>query len=338
MEERDVIIIGAGPAGLSAAIFVRLDGWSTLLLDGGWIGGQGAIAYTVSNYPGFPPGDGAILIDNIEKQVISPPPAGVGAELRYEKVLSLDTENLVVSTEANQYNARSVILATGSRMQRLGIPGEETFLGNGVTYYAKRDFEKFARKRVLVIGGGNTTAKSALVAKQTASEVILVHRREALRAYPAMVGRLQKEGVQIWYNTEVTELKGSDRVESAVLVNNKTGEQKEIDIDWVVVCVGTEPDTQLAEESGVELVGGVVKVDERMMTSKPGVFACGELTGCDRHLITSASQGATVGMAVSEYLALEKIKKGEIFDGAKNGKYADEYLAILDHYSGRNGE
>jgi thioredoxin reductase (NADPH) len=329
MEERDVIIVGAGPAGLSAAIFAQLDVWSTLVLEANWVGGQGAIAYTVTNYPGFPPGDGAILVENMEKQVASPPPAGVGAELRREKVLTLDADDMVVTTEANQYRAKAIILATGSTMQRLGIPGEERFLDKGVSYYAKRDAEKFTGKKVLVVGGGNTTAKSALVAKSTASEVTLVHRRESLRAYPAMVGRLQREGVQIWYNTEVKEIRGNDKVEAAVVVNNKTGEEKEVAIDWMVICVGTEPNAQIARKAGIEMTGSVVKVDGQMMTNKPGVFACGEITGCDRHLITSAAQGAATGMAASEYLALGKVKKGEMFEGAKNGKYADEYLAML---------
>jgi thioredoxin reductase (NADPH) len=329
MEERDVIIVGAGPAGLSAAIFAKLDGWSTLVLEGSWVGGQGAIAYTVVNYPGFPPGDGALLVENLEKQVTSPLPAGVGAELRREKVLTLDADDMVVTTEANQYRAKAIILATGSTMQRLGISGEERFLDKGVSYYAKRDAENFAGKKVLVVGGGNTTAKSALVAKSTASEVTLVHRRESLRAYPAMVGRLQREGVQIWYNTEVKEIRGNDKVEAAVVVNNKTGEEKEVAIDWMVICVGTEPNAQIARKAGMEMTGSVVKVDEQMMTNKPGVFACGEITGCDRHLITSAAQGAATGMAASEYLALGKVKKGEMFEGAKNGKYADEYLAML---------
>jgi len=329
MEERDVVIVGAGPAGLSAAIFTQLDGWSTLVLEGSWVGGQGAIAYTVSNYPGFPPGDGALLVENLEKQVTSPLPAGVGAELKHEKALSLDAGKLVITTETNQCRAKAVILATGSTMQRLGIPGEERFLDKGVSYYAKRDAENFAGKKVLVVGGGNTTAKSALVAKSIASEVTLVHRRESLRAYPAMVGRLQREGVQIWYNTEVKEIRGNDKVEAAVVVNNKTGEEKEVAIDWMVICVGTEPNNELAHEAQIEMAANFVKVNTQMMTNKPGVFACGEITGCDRHLITSAAQGAAAGMATSEYLALEKVKKGEMFEGTKNGKYADEYLAML---------
>lgn len=133
MEERDLVIIGAGPAGLSVAIFTQLDGWSTLVLEGGWVGGQGAIAYTVSDYPGFPPGDGAVLMEHLEKQVTSAPPAGVGAELRRERGVSLNTEDKIATTETNQYKAQAIILATGSTMQRFGVPGEDRFVGKGVT-------------------------------------------------------------------------------------------------------------------------------------------------------------------------------------------------------------
>ncbi len=329
MEERDVIIIGAGPAGLSAALFTQIDGWSTLVLEGNWTGGQGAIAYTVSNYPGFPPGDGALLMENMEKQVTSAPPSGVGAELRYERAVSLKADSKVVVTEKNEYRAQAIILATGSIMQKLGVPGEERFGGKGVSYYARRDVGQFTGKRVLVVGGGNTTAKSALLAKTVASEVTLIHRRESLRAYPAMTRRLQKEGVQVWYNTELMEIRGGDQVEIAVVVNNKTGEQREIRVDWIVICVGTEPDARLAQEVGLEMGGTFVKIDGKMMTSRAGIFACGEITGSERHLITAASEGASAGMAASEHLALEKVKRGEIFEGAKNGKYADEYIALL---------
>ena len=329
MEKKDVIVIGAGPAGLSAAIFTQLDGWSTLVLEANWVGGQGAIAYTVANYPGFPPGDGEVLMNYMRKQVISPPPDGVGAELRRENVLSLDTKNLLVTTESSQYQAKAIILATGSTMQKLGVPGEDKFVGKGISYYAKRGYKQFTGKKILVVGGGNSTAKSALVAKSKANEVILVHRRESLRAYPAMIKRLQKEGIGIWYNAEVKEIKGNSKVEAAVVMNNKTSEQKEIATDWVIICVGTEPNTELAQKAGIEMEGKFVKVDSQMRTNNEGMFACGEITPGHRHLITSASEGASTGMAASEYLALQMVKKGEMFEGAKNGKYASEYLAML---------
>jgi len=329
MEERDVVIVGAGPAGLSAAIFTQLDGWSTLILESNWTGGQGAIAYTVTNYPGFPPGDGAVLMENMERQVTSTPPSGVGAELRHERVVSINAEDKIVTTEVEQYKAQAIIIATGSTMQRLGVPGEERFTGRGVSYYAKRDLGEFTGKSVLVVGGGNTTVKSALLAKGVATSVILIHRRESLRAYPPMTNRLLKEGVEVWYNTELKEIRGSDRVETAVIVNNKSGEEREVGVDWIVICVGTEADTRLARETGLQMTGNFVKINDQMMTSKPGIFACGEITGSERHLITAASEGASAGMAASEYLALEKVKRGEMFEGAKNGKYADEYLAVL---------
>lgn len=329
MEERDVIIIGAGPAGLAAAVFTQLDGWKTLLLEGSWVGGQAAIAGRVGNYPGFLPGDGALLVENMVKQVVLAPPAGVGAELRCEKVTDIDAEKRMVITRNNQYRAQVIILATGSTMQRLGVPGEDTFIGKGVSYYAKRDLNQFAGKKILVVGGGNTTAKSALLTKTLASEVILIHRRDALRTYPVLTKKLVKEGVQVRYNTELKELTGNGHVEVAVLLNNKTQKKSRLAIDWVVICVGTEPDPRLAQRAGLEIVGKHVTVNPKMMTSRVGIFACGEITGGKRHLITAAAEGASAGMNVSEYLALEMLKRNDTFKGAKNGKYADEYLAML---------
>jgi thioredoxin reductase (NADPH) len=182
----------------------------------------------------------------------------------------------------------------------------------------------------LVVGGGNTTAKSALVAKAAgANEVILIHRRDSLRAYPAMVRRLGKEGVGIKYTTEIEEIRGNDKVVSVILKNNVTDEKSEMLIDWLVVCVGTEPDISLAREANMEIKENFVSVDNEMMTNRPGIFACGEIIGTDRHLISSVASGAYAGMAASKYLALDKVRKGEMFSGAINGKYADEYVAML---------
>ncbi len=329
MEVRDIVIVGGGPAGLSAAIFTSLDGWSTLILEGSWVGGQAAIAYTVMNYPGFLPDDGAILMDRLEKQVTLSPPGGVGAEIIREQVTGIDAEKKTIIAEKGKYQAKAIILATGSRMQHLGVPGEEEFFGNGVSYYAKIDYEKFAGKKVLVVGGGNSTAKSALLAKTKAEKVLLIHRRDAMRAYPPMVKKLKKAGIDIRYNTELKEIKGDSEVKRAVLINKETNEEKDISIDWIVICAGTEPNIDLVKQSEIALDGAFVKVKGNMMTSKEGVFACGEITGCDRHLITSVANGTAAGMAASEYLAMEMVKRGEGFKGAINGKYAEEYLQML---------
>lgn len=329
MEERDVVIIGAGPAGLSAAIFTQPDGWSTLILEGSWIGGQGAVAYTLSNYPGFPPGDGEVLMNYMEKQATSPPPAGIGAELRHERVVTLNADDRVITTEVNQYRAQAIIIATGSTMIRLGIPGEEKFTGKGVSYYAKRDCKEFAGKKVLVVGAGNSGAKSALVARNETSDVIVIEVLPSPKAYPIMVEKLEKAGIKVLCNTGIKEIRGDDKVYSVVLADSKTGEQKEVPADWVVFSVGTEPNTELARQAGIEMVGKFIKINGQMMTNKPGVFACSEITGSHRHLITGAAQGASAGMAASEYLALEKVKRGEMFEGAINGKLAREYVAML---------
>jgi thioredoxin reductase (NADPH) len=327
--KKDVVIVGGGPAGLSAAIFARLDGWSTLILEGNWIGGQVTIAYTVTNYPGFPPGDGEILMRNLEKQVVSPPPKGVAAEIKNEMVTELNANDRIVTTEKNQYSAEAIILATGSTMQKLGVLGESKFVGRGVSYYAKHDYKKFTGKKVLLVGGGSTTVKSVNLAKSEADEVTWIHRQEFMRARPNVVKKLQKEGIDILCNTELKEIKGNDTVKEVLLLNNKTDEQKKMMVDWVVICVGTEPNTELARKAGISMNGKFININGSMMTNKKGVFACGEITGCKRHVISSASSGADVGMAVSEYLALEKVKRGEIFEGAINGKYAEEYLEML---------
>jgi thioredoxin reductase (NADPH) len=329
MEEFDIVIVGGGPAGLSAAIFTQLDGWKTLILESDHVGGQAAIAYTVMNYPGFPPGDGAVLVENLEGQVTSPLPAGVGAELRQENVFSIDFDDKIVKTNTKEYRTKAIILSMGSNMKKLGVPGEREFSGRGVSYCAKRDCEMFGGKRVFVIGGGNTTAKSALIVKNKTDEVALVHRRESLRAYGPMIKRLQKEGVDIWYNTEVKEIRGNEGVNSVVVLNNKTDEEREVLVDWVVICVGTEPNVSLVQGTGLDLKGDYIKIDEHMMTNKKGIFACGEITGCHRHIINAAAEGASAGMAASEYLALEKVKRKEMFKGSINGKYAEEYLAML---------
>ena len=210
---------------------------------------------------------------------------------------------------------------------------EERYSGRGVRC-AVRDVDKLAGKRVLVIGGGNSTVKSALLAKNAGADVTLIHRRESLRAYPAMVKKAAGRRRCHTLQRRGEGHKRREQVETVLVTDSKTGGVSERAVDWLVICVGTQPDTELARRAGLEMHGSYVRVDRKMMTSKPGVFACGEITGGERHLITAAGEGALAGMAASEYLALEKVRRGEMFAGAKNGKYADEYLAMLNKATG----
>ena len=324
MEERDVIIVGGGPAGLSAGIYSALDKWRTTIFEGNWIGGQLSIAYTVLNYPGFLPGDGEELTEKMRKQV-----ENLGVEIRGENVTFIDPDKKIVRTEGGEYQTPAIILACGARMQKLGAKGEDKFIGKGVSYYAKRDYKNFEGKRVLVVGGGNSTAKSAILSKTVAKDVIMIHRQEYLRTYPRMTDLLQKTGVNVMYNTELLEIRGSDHVEEVVLVNNKTKEKKTVPVDWVVICVGTSPNLDLAKEMGLKIENNHVWVDEKFMTSKQGIFACGDMIGKPFHVINAAAEGASAGMAASEYLAMELVKRGIMFAGAKNGKYAYEYGEML---------
>lgn len=329
MEQRDIVVIGGGPAGLAAAMWAKLDDWNTLVVESNWVGGQGAIAFTVKNYPGFPTGDGSTLMAIIEKQVTSPPPQGVGAELRLEKVVSIDADNRVVISEKNQYQAKAVILATGSTMMKHNIPGEDKFIDKGVSYYAVRDSSKFNGKRVLVIGGGNSAVKSAIVAKIAgAKHVALIHHRDSLRAGKGLTKTAEEKGIDIWYNTELEEIMGIDKADSAIVMNNVSSVKREEPVDWVIICLGTDPDTKLAHEAKLDMIGKFIKVDGRMMTNKPGIFACGEVTGT-RSLILNVASGVSAGTNASEYLALEMVKRREMFKGSIHGKYADEYLAML---------
>ena len=329
MQEFDCIMVGAGPSGLAAAIFLRVDGWSTLILEKGDVGGQAGMAYIVSNYLGFPPGPSDILVDNMFKQLTKPPPEGLGAQLKTETVTKLDVDNKIVYTDKDSYKAKAILLATGGNMQKLNVPGEEKFLGKGVTYNAKKDLEHFTNKKVVVIGGGNSAIDAAVLAKTKTNDVKLVHRREILRANFLPRKRLERANIEVLYNKDVVEIRGDEKVHSIVLRDVKTKEESVLPVDWVVIAIGTVPNIELAKQAGLELSNGYVKINENFMTSKEGIFACGEIAGSDQHILTAAAHGALAGMAISRYLALEKLKRGENLPGAVAGKYPEEYMEML---------
>ncbi len=277
MEHWDLIIIGAGPAGLAAGLYGARSGLKTLVLEEKIPGGEVLNTPFIENYPGFERISGHDLAEKMVKQC-----KNAGARINeLEKVVELDLEKekKVVKTNRNVYAASAVIVASGSHYKILGVPGEKEFRGRGVSYCTLCDGAFFRGGNVLVVGGGDSAVISARYLANIASRVRLAHRRDQLRAERTLAKDLITKGVEIMWNTELKEVKGDARVKGAALVNNKTGETVEIDVDGVFIQVGEAPNSQIAEEAGIEVDNaGYVIVDNRQRTNIAGVFAAGDVT------------------------------------------------------------
>jgi len=293
MDHWDLIVIGAGPGGLTAGLYGSRSGLKTLVLERGVTGGSLALADWVENYPGFPNGiSGADLTDMMLQQCKK-----FGAEVKdLEEVVSLNLKdaNKTVKTDRMTYSSGAVIIASGCHSRELSVPGEAEFRGKGVSYCALCDGAFFKKKRVLVVGGGNTAVMSALYLSNLASKVYLAHRRDQLRAEAVYVDALDKCKAEILWNTEVTEIKGGSLVNSVTLVNNKTNQKREMEVDGVFIFIGEIPNSKIASEAGVEVDGkGYVIVDQQQRTNIPGVYAVGDVTNCSVKQI-----GTAVGQAI----------------------------------------
>lgn len=293
MKHWDLIIIGAGPAGLTAGIYGARSGLKTLVLEEKIPGGAAADTPLVENYPGFAEGiSGRDLADKMVEHCKK-----VGAKIKeLERVVELDLrgEKKLVRTGKDVYTASAVIIASGSHYRTLGVHGENEFRGRGVSYCTLCDGAFFRGRNVLVVGGGNSAVVSARYLANLASNVKLVHRRNQLRADEVLVKDLIAKGVEILWNTELKEVKGDAKVEAVVLANKKTGETKEIGVDGVFVQVGEAPNSQVAKEAGVEVdKAGYIIVDNRQRTNLSGVYAAGDVTNGPVKQI-----GTAVGQAI----------------------------------------
>ncbi|MFB0501056.1 MAG: thioredoxin-disulfide reductase [Candidatus Bathyarchaeia archaeon] len=277
MEHWDLIIIGAGPAGLTAGLYGARSGLKTLVLEEKMPGGAVVDTPLVENYPGFESISGRDLADKMAEQCKK-----AGAKINeLEKVVELDLEGekKVARTNRTVYTASAVIVASGSHYMTLGVPGETEFRGRGVSYCTLCDGAFFRGGNVLVVGGGNSAVVSARYLANIASHVRLAHRRDQLRAEELLLKDLIAQGVEIMWNTELKEVKGDIKVKGVVLVNNKTGETKEVDVDGVFVQVGEAPNSQVAKEAGVEVdEAGYIIVDSRQRTNIDGIYAAGDVT------------------------------------------------------------
>lgn len=292
MEHWDLIVVGAGPAGLTAGIYGARSGLKTLVLEEKIPGGEAANTPLVENYPGFPEGiSGRVLTDKMTEHCWK-----MGAEIKeLQSVAELQFgDEKMVKTNRVTYTASTVIIASGSRYRTLEVAGESELRGIGVSYCAVCDGAFFKGRKVLVVGGGNSAAVSAIYLSNLASDVKLAHRRSQLRAEKALEEDLREQGVKILWNTEIKEIVGDKKVEEVVVFNNQTGETKKIAVDGVFIQVGEIPNSQFAKAAGIGVdKDGYIIVDARQRTSIGGVYAAGDVTTCAVKQI-----GTAVGQAI----------------------------------------
>jgi thioredoxin reductase (NADPH) len=302
----EVIILGTGPAGLTAALYAARADLNPLVLTGTEIGGQAAITDRIENYPGFPKGvGGSELADLFQKSS-----ERFGARLEYDSATEVDFAQhpFKINTYCKEYLAKTVILATGASSNRLNIPGEKEFLGKGVSYCATCDGWFFKGKKVAVIGGGDSALEEAIFLTRYATTVKVIHRRNSLRA-GAILQRRAKENLKITFiwDTIVKEVNGIDGVEYLQLQNLKDDSISKLDIDGVFIFIGHTPSTALFKGQLELDEEGYIIADNRYRTNIPGIFTAGEATDpYYRQVVTSAGMGASAAIEAIRYL--EKIE------------------------------
>jgi thioredoxin reductase (NADPH) len=303
MENWDIIIIGAGSAGLSAGIYAVRSGLKTLVLDEKLSGGTIADASTVVNYPGFAEISGGELAEKMTSHCRK-----VGAtihELESVTDMDLKSEEKTVKTSASTYKTKAVIYSTGSHYREIGVKGEKEFRGKGVSYCGVCDGPFFKNKRVLVVGGGNTACITTLYLSGLAAQVNVIHRRQAFRAEESLVSDISsKNNVAVLWNTEIQEIKGDTQVRTVSLLNNSTGKTSELAVDAVFVQIGEAPNSQLAKAAGVETdEHGYIKVDVKQQTNLSGVFAAGDVTNQPiKQVGTAVGQGITAALEAYSFI------------------------------------
>ena len=308
--EQELIVIGGGPAGLTAALYAARAALNPLVLIGEAVGGQAATTTEIENYPGFPEGVGGVAL----AQQMQAHAERFGAQVRFNSVTSvhLETYPFEVNTHTQKYTAKAIVIATGSSPRKLGVPGEDTFRGNGVSYCATCDGYFYKDRRVVVVGGGNSAIDESLFLTRLVREIKIVHRREELRADPVLQERaFENPKIQFIWNTVVEEILG-DREASGVRVRNvKTGEGSTIETDGVFIYIGHVPNTRLFEGQLELDERGYIVTDRRQRTSMPGVFAAGDVQDpIFRQIVTAAGTGSAAAIEAVRFLDEQAHKKG----------------------------
>ena len=297
-----VLVLGSGPAGLSAALYAARAELAPVVLTGMQLGGQAALTYTIENYPGFPEGvGGAQLGELFQKQA-----EHFGAKVEYDTASAVDLSQhpFKVTTDSSEYAADSLIISTGADPNKLKVPGEQELTGRGVSYCATCDGWFFKDKKVVIVGGGDSALEEGLFITRYASAVTIIHRREELRASPLLQKRaMEHPKVNFIWNTVVTEAIGTDKLEALKLKNVKTGEETIFETDGLFIFIGHTPNTQMFQGQLEMSDLGYIIVNDKMETSVEGVYAAGEAADPHfRQVITSAGMGAAAAIQATHFL------------------------------------
>jgi len=307
--EMDLVVVGAGPAGLTAAIYAERSGMKTVVIEKGNIGGQVAITPVVENYPGFTRIGGKTLMDMMAQQAIQYTEIHEG-----EEVLDVEKKDdlLTIRTSRASYTAKALLLTTGAQSRKLGVPGEREFQGKGVSYCASCDGYFFKDgKKVIVVGGGNTAATEALYLKNIGVDVTIVHRRDRLRAELFLQESLTEQHIPILWNTELKEIRGEKFVTGAVLENVADKTTNTLPVDGVFVAIGYVPSNELAAKLGVATDDeGYIMVDKGHRTNVKGVYAAGDITGGFKQIVAAVGQGSLAATTIFEDTAHPYWKMG----------------------------
>jgi thioredoxin reductase (NADPH) len=303
-EHVKVLILGAGPAGLSAALYAARADLQPLVLTGIQLGGQVALTNTIENYPGFPEGVGGVELGELfQKQA-----ERFGAHVQFDSALSVDLSSkpFKVVADTGEYLADTLIISTGASPNLLNIPGETSLTGRGVSYCATCDGWFFKDKKVAVVGGGDSALEEGLFLTRFATSVTIIHRRESFRAGVILQKRAKDNPkMKFIWNSIVTDVIGEERVESINVKNIQTGEVESFKTDGLFIFVGHTPNSQMFTHQ-LEMENGYIKVNDRMHTSVPGVFAAGESADPRfKQVITSAGMGAAAAMEATRFLEQE---------------------------------
>jgi thioredoxin reductase (NADPH) len=302
MQKEKLIIIGSGPAGLTAALYAARSNLNPLVIAGNQLGGQIAITSDVENFPGFDNILGPDLTDKMKAQAEK-----FGARIEYDEVTEVDFTHgapFRLKTYSNEYEAEAVIVTTGASAKRLGVPGEEEYIGKGVSYCATCDGFFFKNKDVIVIGGGDSALQEGLFLTKYANRVRIVHRREELRGGETLKARaFANEKIDFVYNTVLDEITGNGKVQQVKARNVTSGNVETWETDGVFVFIGHFPNSQLFKGQLAMDEQGFLIVDKFMQTSVSGVFAAGEIMDpIYKQAISSAGQGCQAAIAVERYL------------------------------------